>query len=151
MEVKIIVIFLLFLECLLALQQVSLALMDELRAVYQQRQLQVAQTMDSGGRKRFSKERKVRRFWVRPGRTSAWWDNFLSGSMLEEEWRENFRMSRASLFMLSNLLRPFVERQTTHIRKSISVETQVAVTLYYLSNKGRLRKVANAFGLSRAS
>ena len=151
MEGKIIVVFLLFLACLLALQQVSLALMDELRAVYQQRQLQVAQTMDSGRRKRFSKKRKVRRFWVRPGRTSAWWDNFLSGSMLEEEWRENFRMSRASFFMLSNLLRPFIERQTTHMHKSISVETQVAVTLYYLSDEGRLRKVANAFGLSRAS
>ena len=33
----------------------------------------------------------------------------------------------------------------------ISVETQLAVTLYYLSDEGRLRKVANAFGLSRAS
>ena len=35
-----------------------------------------------------------RRFWTRPGRTSAWWDNFINGTMIEEEWRENFRMSQ---------------------------------------------------------
>ena len=32
-----------------------------------------------------------RQFWTRPGRTSAWWDNFINGTMIEEEWRENFR------------------------------------------------------------
>ena len=37
------------------------------------------------------------------------------------------------------------------MRKPISVECQVAVTLYYLSDEGRLRKTANAFGISRSS
>ena len=37
------------------------------------------------------------------------------------------------------------------MRSPISVETQLAVTLYSLSDEGRLRKVANAFDLSRAS
>ena len=36
------------------------------------------------------------------------------------------------------------------MRSPVSVEKQVALTLYYLSDEGRLRKVANAFGLSRA-
>ena len=36
-----------------------------------------------------------RRFWTRPGRTSAWWDNFINGTMIEEEWKENFRMSKS--------------------------------------------------------
>ncbi len=36
------------------------------------------------------------------------------------------------------------------MRKPVTVETQVAVTLYYLSDEGSLRKVANAFGLSRS-
>ena len=31
------------------------------------------------------------------------------------------------------------------MRDSVTVETQVAITLYYLSDEGRLRKVANAF------
>ena len=37
------------------------------------------------------------------------------------------------------------------MRSPIDVERQIAVTLYYLSDEGRLRKTANAFGLSRAS
>jgi len=31
----------------------------------------------------------------------------------------------------------------------VEVERQVALTLYYLSDEGRLRKTANSFGLSR--
>ena len=37
------------------------------------------------------------------------------------------------------------------MREPISVEKQIAVTLYYLMDEGRYRKVANAFGISRAS
>ena len=40
---------------------------------------------------------RARRFWIRPGRTSAWWDNFVSQTVVPEEWKENFRMYRPSL------------------------------------------------------
>lgn len=56
---------------------------------------------------------------------------------MEEEWKENFRMSRSSFYELSELLGPFIERKTTHMRCPVSVETQVAVVLYYLSDEGR--------------
>lgn len=69
--------------------------------------------------------------------------------MLPEEWRENFRMSRSSLLSLSELLRPHIEGQTSVMRSPVSVVKQVACTLYYLADEGRLRKTANAFGLSR--
>ena len=52
-----------------------------------------------------------RRFWTRPGRTSAWWDNFINGTMIEEEWRENFRMSKTSLLKLAEELRPYIEEK----------------------------------------
>ena len=98
-----------------------------------------------------SKRKTVTRsFWEGPGRTEAWWCNFTRNIVVPEEWRENFRMSRDSFYVLCNQLRPFIEKQTTHLRKPIFVEKQVAVTLYYLSDKGRYRKVANAFGISRA-
>ena len=97
------------------------------------------------------RKRQDRRFWVRPGRTSAWWRNFERDVVLPEEWRENFRMSKDSFMMLCNQLRPLLEKQTTSMRSPISVEKQVAVTLYYLADEGRYRKVANAFGISRAA
>ena len=35
------------------------------------------------------------------------------------------------------------------MRSPVEVERQITLTLYYLSDEGRLRKTANAFGLSR--
>ena len=67
------------------------------------------------------------------------------------EWKENFRMSRPTFMELCEDLRPLLRRKSTRMRRAISVETQMAVTLYYLSDEGRYRKVANAFGISRSS
>ena len=94
---------------------------------------------------------KPRRFWTRPGRSSVWWDNFVARIVVEEEWRENFRMSRNSLYALAFKLRPYIEGKETRMRSPIDVVKKVAITLYYLSDEGRLRKTANAFGVSRQS
>jgi len=40
---------------------------------------------------------------------------------------------------------------TTNMRSPVEVERQVVLTLYYLSDEGRLRKTANAFGLLRST
>ena len=60
-------------------------------------------------------------------------------------------MSEASFYMLCEELRPYLTKQTTKLRKHVSVETQVAVTLYYLADEGRMRKVSNSFGLGKAT
>ena len=98
-----------------------------------------------------NKKRSHRRFWVRPGRTSIWWKNFVKEVVIPEEWRENFRMSRYNFFTLSEQLRPHLEKQITNMRLPISVEKQVAIFLYYIADEGRYRKVANSFGISRAA
>ena len=74
----------------------------------------------------------------------------MDGVILVEEWKENFRMGKDNFYKLCSELRPFIERKVTNMRLPVSVETQVALTLYYLSDEGRLRKTTNAFGLSRA-
>ena len=139
-------IFMLLLSFLLVIQQIGQAAMIEYGHIHAQRQLLFTQMINATHRKCPKRERKPRRFWIRPGRTSLWWDNFLNGVMLEEEWKENFRMSCVSFF---NLVSPYIERQVTIMRSPASTETQVALTLYYFSDEGRLRKVANSFGLSR--
>ena len=60
-------------------------------------------------------------------------------------------MRQENFYKLCDELRPYIQRQTTSMRSPVEVERQVAVTLYYLSDEGRLRKTANAFGLSRSS
>ena len=69
--------------------------------------------------------------------------------MSPEEWKENFRMCKDNFYHLCDELRPFIQRKVTNMRLPVEVERQVALTLYYLSDEGRLRKTANAFGLSR--
>ncbi|KAK0146967.1 putative nuclease HARBI1 [Merluccius polli] len=83
------------------------------------------------------------------GCIQGWWDNFVNGVVVDEEWRENFRMSKTSLVALSEELRPYIQRQTTAMRAPIETIKRVALTLYYLSDEGRLRKTANAFGVSQ--
>ena len=60
-------------------------------------------------------------------------------------------MSEASFFILCGELRPYLTKHTTKVRKPVPVETQVAVTQYYLAEKGRMRKVSNSFGLGKAT
>ena len=55
--------------------------------------------------------------------------------MIEEEWRENFRMSKTSLLKLAEELRPYIEGKETIMRSPLDVVKQVALTLYYLSDE----------------
>ena len=75
----------------------------------------------------------------------------MKGVTIDEEWKENFRMSKSSFYNLCDELRPYVEKETTIMRSPINVEKRVGMTLYYLSDEGRIRKTANAFGVSRSS
>ena len=55
----------------------------------------------------YKQRRLLLLFWTRPGRTSAWWDNFVNEVVVAEEWRENFRMSRRNLSYLWHYLFAF--------------------------------------------
>ena len=94
------------------------------------------------------REREQRRFWVRPGRSDAWWKSIISDVTLPEEWGENFRMSKQTFTLLCQAVSHLISRRKTHMRQPISVQKKVAVTSHYLSDGGRLRKTANAFGLA---
>ncbi|XP_056157048.1 putative nuclease HARBI1 [Lampris incognitus] len=137
------------LSILAAVVQLNSAFCNAAAAYVRRRQLIVQAICDNPRIQRRRQPRKRRRFWVKPGRTSAWWDNFVNEVVVPEEWRENFRMSRSTLIDLGERLRPHVEGATTTMRAPVAVLTKVACTLYYLSDEGSLRKTANAFGLSR--
>ena len=107
---------------------------------------------DSNKRKNTKKkEEKPPRCWVRPERSNIWWTNILNNKASLEEWRENVRMSEASFYMLCEELRPYLTKQTIKLQKPVSVETHVAVTLYYLAGEGRMKKVSKSFGLGKAT
>ena len=60
-------------------------------------------------------------------------------------------MSKESLYKLCYELRIYLEKQKTQFHDPISVKKQVACTLFYLADEGRLRKAANAFGIGKST
>ena len=57
------------------------------------------------------KKRRQRRYWVRPGRTRVWWDNFVNEVVVPEEWKENYRMCKENFLRLCDELRPHIQKQ----------------------------------------
>ena len=96
-------------------------------------------------------KRQKRSCWIKPGRTSAWWKAFQEEKVLPSDWKDNFRMSRESFNELCEIVHPYLVKKTSRFRAPVSVDTQLAIFLYYISDEGRYRKVANAFGLSRST
>ena len=60
-------------------------------------------------------------------------------------------MSKNTFMDLCEEVRGHLQKKDTHLRKALDVETQVGITLYFLADEGRYRKVANAFGVSRST
>ena len=64
---------------------------------------------------------------------TEWWDNFVSETVIEEEWRENFRMSRKSLYKLANELR--VNSDTCGRANSIWIRICVDLEIFESAKK----------------
>lgn len=62
----------------------------------------------------------------------------------------NVGMSRPPLVELSEMLRPYIEGWSTVMQSAVNV-LRKAACIVYLRDDGRLRKTANAFGLSQLS
>ena len=59
---------------------------------------------------------------VKIGRASAWWDKFLNKEVIDSDWSENCRMSKTNFKELVNILRSYLDKQVTRIRKPILTE-----------------------------
>ena len=138
--------------CICAALYLNIALIQHAVGLYAARRNKLCDLLgNSALHMRRTKGKRQRRFGIRPGRTSLWWENFKNDVVVTEEWQENFRMSKLTFAKLCDELKPHLTKTETNMRKPLDVETQVAVTLYYLADEGRYRKVANAFGISSST
>ena len=48
-----------------------------------------------------------------------------------------------------SIIGPSIAKQKTRFRNAVPVEKKIACTLYYLSDEGRMRKIANALSLRK--
>ena len=66
-------------------------------------------------------------------------------------WKENLRMSRHTFTVICTILRPYIEKQNTHMREAISVEKRVAVTVWKLATNIEYRTLSALFGIGRST
>ena len=91
-----------------------------------------------------------RSVWVLP-RSSHWWEDVVLSNFSAHDWVENFRVSRDTFQYLCDQLRPLIRKQDTRMRKSVSTERRVAITLWVLATPAEYRSVAHLFGLARCT
>ena len=67
------------------------------------------------------------------------------------DWLDNFRMSKDTFFYLCAQLSPTLRRGNTVMRKAISVEQRVAITLWCLAIPAEYRTIAHLFGVAQST
>ncbi|GMN53071.1 hypothetical protein TIFTF001_022210 [Ficus carica] len=87
-----------------------------------------------------------RRLWVKD-RSKDWWDQHNHPDFPEEEFRKDFRMSKATFGMICNELDSTVMKKNTMLREAIPVRQRVAVCIWRLATGEPLRLVSKRFGL----
>jgi len=69
----------------------------------------------------------------------------------EEDWMENFRVSKLTFDYLCTQLSPLIKRKDTVLRKAITVPHRVAITLWCLATCGEYRTIGHLFGVARCT
>ncbi|KAK7281237.1 hypothetical protein RIF29_09034 [Crotalaria pallida] len=87
-----------------------------------------------------------RRLWVKD-RSKDWWDRCNHPDFPEEEFRQCFRMSKATFNMICDELDSAVTKKNTMLRDAIPVRQRVAVCIWRLATGDPLRLVSKRFGL----
>ena len=57
----------------------------------------------------------------------GWWDNVLSGFAVDQEWTENFRMSRKFFEELCQLIGPSIIKQNTRFCNTVPVKRRSCI------------------------
>ena len=84
--------------------------------------------------------------WVRP-RNQAWF-HMVDTEFDEQQWYENFRVTRDTFQFTLNGIEREITRRNTPMRQAISARRRLAIVLYYLSSTAEHRTIANLFGVS---
>ncbi|KAL2945216.1 Protein ALP1-like [Bienertia sinuspersici] len=87
-----------------------------------------------------------RRLWVKD-RSKDWWDRRSSPDFPPEEFKRDFRMSKATFQMICDELDPVITKKDTTLRAAIPVNQRVAVCIWRLATGEPLRLVSKRFGL----
>ena len=93
---------------------------------------------------------KTRAHWMLV-RSKDWWERVVLIEFTDQEWRENFRMTRQSFMTLCGLVEDFMAPEEFTVRAPIPLAMRVAIVLYRLGSSGESRLVANQFAIHKCT
>ena len=91
-----------------------------------------------------------RRMWTKP-RSIHFWKDVILGTFSDQDWVQNFRMSKTTFEFLHTSLKTRIERKDTTFRKAISVRHRLAITIWTLATPSEYRTIAHLFGVARST
>lgn len=86
--------------------------------------------------------------WMKD-RSNHWWDHIVNSTFTSQEWLQNFRLSRETFMYLCDTLVTKIARMDTQMRKAITPEKRIALTLWFLSTGSDYRTISHLFGVSK--
>ena len=95
-------------------------------------------------------QRKSRTCWMRV-RSKDWWERVVLMEFDDEEWKENFRMTRRSFNKLCVMMEGVMRPESVTVRAPVPLEMRVAIVLYTLASCAQYRIVANQFGVHKST
>ena len=69
----------------------------------------------------------------------------------ETDWIENFRMRKETFLYICDQLKPVIAQQDTQLRRAISVQQRVAMTIWCLATPSEYQTIAHLFGVARST
>ena len=70
------------------------------------------------------------------------------GTFTDDDWLENFGLSKSTFYYLCEKLTPIIEQQNTQMRQAICVEHRIAITLWCLATCSEYRTIGYMFGVA---
>ena len=89
-----------------------------------------------------------RMYWMKPHSDN--WLQTADNHFTQEQWYENFRVTKDTFTIILNEIEGEISKQDTAMRKAVPARKKLAMILYYLASTAEYRTIANLFGVSRA-
>ena len=80
-----------------------------------------------------------------------WWPDIVKGTLSDDQWMENFRMTKATFEILCDDLRPSFPDQARSIREPLQLDHRVAIAVYWMASSTEYRTIANLFGVGKST
>ena len=98
----------------------------------------------------FGQQSPAKTLWSKD-RSSNWWDHVVNSCFTPQDWLTEFRISQATFAYICDKLRSSISRSDTQMRKAVSTDKRVAITLWFLSTGADYRTIGHLFGVSKST